>query len=89
MTSWVFAPILLVYTSLSLILYPYARPLLPVWIILFAVILPPLFPFLLFYVLFFMLVAPTATVVPERASPQKMYIVQTGEGGEGLELTRV
>lgn len=49
---WVLIPTwigLLLYSALALSVYPYARPLLPFWLLLIAILVPPLFPFLLMY----------------------------------------
>ena len=39
------------YMALAVCVWPYARPILPLWILLFAIFVPPLFPLVLWYVL--------------------------------------
>lgn len=39
------------YLCLALCVWPYARPVLPIWVFLLAVLVPPLLPLLLFYML--------------------------------------
>lgn len=71
---------LLVYATLSMFVWPYARPLLPLWIILVAILVPPLFPLLLFYVLFMaLLFTPVGTepvYVVERPATARVVIVE-------------
>ena len=53
--GWIFLPIfisILFYSSLVLFTWPYARPVLPIWLLLLAIFFPPLFPFVLLYLLF-------------------------------------
>jgi hypothetical protein len=55
MTEWVVVPLflgLLAYSSLVLMTWPYARPVFPLWLLVFAILVPPFFPFLWFYLLF-------------------------------------
>ena len=67
---------ILVYATLSMFVWPYARPLLPLWLIVFAILLPPFFPFLLFYVLFVVLlftpVEPVYVVEVEPVSDRRV-----------------
>ena len=49
---WILFPttvVVLFYFAASLAVWPYARPLLPLWILLFAILVPPLLPWLLLY----------------------------------------
>ena len=90
---WAVVPLLilgLLYCAMAATLWPYARPLFPLWLLVFALFFPPLFPFVFFYALFAtfffprpVLVSstvPTATVrvvVEEGKNEQKA----TGRGG--------
>lgn len=83
--AWFFLPIffvLLVYITLTMFVWPLARPVIPLWTILFFVFFPPLFPFFLLYVLTFIVISPPppATVVVERGAPAqaRMYAVERG-----------
>lgn len=58
--AWVFLPIFisaLFYCSLVLFTWPYARPIIPFWLLIFAVLVPPFFPFLAVYILFLVCLA--------------------------------
>lgn len=46
--------LLLIYTAISFAVWPYARPIMPIWTLLLFILLPPFFPFLLFYLLIFL-----------------------------------
>lgn len=51
--GWLVAPIILgatVYVALSLLVYPFARSVMPLWLIFVALFVPILFPMLLAYV---------------------------------------
>lgn len=54
--AWIVFPIVLgtlLYMALALFVWPYARPIFPLWILLLCIFFPPFFPFLLFYMLIF------------------------------------
>lgn len=53
--AWIVFPIALgalLYTAAAACVWPYARPLFPLWILLLCILFPPFFPLLLFYLLF-------------------------------------
>ena len=66
---WVIIPAwigLFLYSALVLSVYPYARPLFPLWLLFVAIIVPPFFPFLLTYLAFALcFLAPRRVVVVE------------------------
>ena len=66
---WIVVPAVLgvlLYSSLALCMWPYARPVLPFYLLLFGILFPPFFPFLFFYVLFAIILFPRPAYVPER-----------------------
>lgn len=81
--AWIVVPVILgslVYMTLALFIWPYARPIVSPWILILCIIFPPLFPFLLFFVFFALCTAPVIAVpstVTVQASPQEVYIVET------------
>ena len=76
------------YATMTVLLWPYARPVVPLWIIVFAILFPPFFPFLVFYVLFFAIpVAPVVVeqpvyVVEGRSRPVRAVLVEPSPRGE-------
>ena len=67
---WIVVPTVLgvlFYASLALCMWPYARPVLPFYLLLFGILFPPLFPFLFFYVLFAIVLFPRPAYLPERS----------------------
>lgn len=53
--SWIIVPIvlgLLIYMSLALFVWPYARPVFSIWVIFFCLLFPPAFFFLSTYIVF-------------------------------------
>lgn len=53
-TSWVIVPIVLsvlIYMSLTLYMWPYARPIFSLWILLFCILFPPAFLLISTYIL--------------------------------------
>ena len=71
---WLVVPGVLVslfYCSAALMVWPYARPILPVWILFFAILIPPLFPFLLLYLAIALCTVPQVIVAlpPVVAAP--------------------
>jgi len=81
--GWVIVPLFLsviVYMALSLMVWPYARPLMPLTVLLLGLLVPPLFPFLLAYVLVALLcLAPPALTEPAAAPtvPHDLAAVRT------------
>lgn len=77
---WISIPILLAslfYCSVVLMTWPYARPRLPLWILLLCILFPPFFPFLGFYLLFaFFLYTPAVF-----AGPREVIIVEASNRG--------
>lgn len=78
--AWVFLPIFisaLFYCSLVLFTWPYARPIIPFWLLIFAVLVPPFFPFLAVYILFLVCLAtpPIASSSEPSTSRQGNVIV--------------
>ena len=74
--AWVFLPIFisaLFYCSLVLFTWPYARPIIPFWLLIFAVLIPPFFPFLAVYILFLVCIA-----TPPIASSSESSTVRQG-----------
>lgn len=72
--AWVLLPILFLssfYCILAMFTWPYARPIVPLWLLLFVLLIPPLFPFLLFYLFFMFLFYP-----PYPSS--RVYLVSRG-----------
>lgn len=54
MVVWVIVPValgFLLYSAFLIFMYPYARPLVPFWLLLVGFFLPPFFPVLSIYVL--------------------------------------
>ena len=52
--TWVLVPVLfslLFYLTLSMFVWPYARPMVPLWVLLLILFFPPFLPLLLVYVL--------------------------------------
>ena len=81
---WILVPTLLggaLYASAAMCVWPRARPLLPLWLLLPAILLPPLFPLLLFYLLFLFWATPRPVVVVG-ASP--VSVVTARFGGRGV-----
>jgi hypothetical protein len=60
---------LLFYATMTVLVWPYARPVIPLWIIIFAILFPPFFFFLVFYLLFVAL--PLAPIAVE-----PVYVVE-------------
>jgi hypothetical protein len=73
--EWIFAALLLsslCYASMALAAWPYARPAVPLWLLVLAVLLPPFFPLLLLFVLTRPVVVPQAVLVVERRSGERV-----------------
>lgn len=76
--GWILIPTLLgcfLYTCVALMVWPYARPVLPFWILFVSILFPPFLPFLLFYLLFLFLFTTPSTVVEQ---PSVIYVVERG-----------
>jgi magnesium-transporting ATPase (P-type) len=52
---FVFLPVvgLLIYSAITFAIWPHARPIVPIWFLLFFIFFPPFLPFLLLYVFLF------------------------------------
>lgn len=77
--GWILIPTLLgcfLYTCVALMVWPYARPILPFWLLFVCILFPPFLPFLLFYLLFLFLLTTTSTTVVEQ--PAVIYVVERG-----------
>lgn len=68
--SWIIVPVvlsLLIYMSIALFVWPYARPVFSLWVLLFCLLFPPAFFFLATYVLILLcfgtLAAPEPSVI--------------------------
>lgn len=69
LSLFVFAPLFLfalLYFVGAVVFFPYARPIVPLYLIIFAILFPPLFPLLLIYVI--CMVYSTPVVVVERGA---------------------
>lgn len=73
--AWIVVPVLLgvlIYATLALFVWPYARPVVSPWLLVLCILLPPLFPFLLVFVLFSLCFVPPVVV-----STRDVYVVET------------
>lgn len=62
---WIVLPAVLgvlIYSTAALMLWPYARPIVPPWVILIAILIPPFFPVLLFYLFILACLVPRPVV---------------------------
>lgn len=69
---WLFLPILLVsslYTAAAFFVWPYGRPLFPVWFLLLAIFVPPLFPLVFAYILLLSIAVRPVVAVPTARKP--------------------
>ena len=83
--SWIIVPIvlsILIYMSIALFVWPFARPVFSLWILLFCLLFPPAFFFLVTYVLvlfcFGMLVTPEPPVIVVRRAPTVSVVERQG-----------
>jgi hypothetical protein len=77
--GWVIIPTVLglfLYSCIVLSVWPYARPVIPFWFLLFCILFPPFFPFLLFYVVFLFVFAAPRTL----SQPTVVYVVEPRNG---------
>ena len=76
---WAVVPFLilgLLYCAMAATLWPYARPLFPIWLLVFALFFPPLFPFVFFYALAISLVFPRPYFIrPVPVTPASVTVV--------------
>ena len=66
--AWIVVPVILgflVYMTMALFIWPYARPMVSPLVILLCIFFPPLFPFLLFFILFSLCSFPRPPVANE------------------------
>ena len=73
--------LLLIYTAISFAVWPYARPIMPIWVLILFIFLPPFFPFLLFYLLIFV-----CLLSPDPYYQQRPVIVVVEEPTRTTEL---
>ena len=76
--AWVIVPVilgLLIYMTLALFVWPYARPVVSPWLLLFCILFPPFFPFLLFFVLFTLCFPPVIVA----SGPSEVRVVERQE----------
>jgi len=83
--SWVIVPIvlsILIYMSIALFVWPYARPVFSLWVLLFCILFPPAFFFLITYVFilfcFGVLAAPEPSVIVVQRVPTVTIIERQG-----------
>tara|TARA_B110001452_G_scaffold123280_1_gene102226 strand:- start:146 stop:487 length:342 start_codon:yes stop_codon:yes gene_type:complete len=84
--SWVIVPIVLsalIYMSITLFVWPYARPMFSLWVLLFCLFFPPAFFFLATYVLILFFFGTLTTpeqpvVVVQRASNAPVVVERQG-----------
>ena len=83
--SWIIVPIvlsILIYMSIALFVWPYARPVFSLWILLFCLVFPPAFFFLTTYVLilfcFGTVAAPGPSVIVVRRAPTVPIVERQG-----------
>lgn len=73
--TWIVVPIVLgslLYMTMALFVWPYARPYMPVGFLLLCILIPPLFPFLVLFLL------STICLFPVRTRTSEIYIVAEG-----------
>lgn len=76
--AWVIVPIilgLLIYMTLALFVWPYARPVVSPWLLILCILFPPFFPFLLFFVLFTLCFPPVIVA----SGPNQVRVVERQE----------
>ena len=84
--AWIVVPLilgLLIYMTLALFVWPYARPVVSPWLLSLCILFPPLFPFLLFFVLFTLCFPPVIVTTPpsevrvvQRQGSSEVYVVE-------------
>ena len=86
--TWVVVPVffgVLLYCAFALASWPYARRVIPLWVIVLCIFVPPFFPFLLFYLLLLAL-APLAPPVVVVEAPTRGRIVPTRAPARGARV---
>jgi hypothetical protein len=83
--SWVIVPIvlsILIYMSIALFVWPYARPVFSLWVLFFCILFPPAFFFLATYIFilfcFGTLAAPEASVIVVQRTPTTAIVERQG-----------
>lgn len=83
--SWIIVPVvlsILIYMSIVLFVWPYARPVFSLWILLFCLLFPPAFFFLATYILilfcFGTLAAPEPSVIVVQRAPTVPVVERQG-----------
>lgn len=83
--SWIIVPIvlsLLIYMSIALFVWPYARPVFSLWVLLFCLFFPPAFFFIVTYVCilfcFGTLAAPVPSVIVVQRPPLVPIVERQG-----------
>lgn len=88
--GWVLLPVLLgllFYCAIVLCTWPYARPIVPIWLLFFAILIPPFFPFLLFYLLWFTLLFPVVVEPPPPRGRQVVLVIEPSGRGRVVART--
>lgn len=78
--AWIVVPLilgLLIYATLALFTWPYARARVSPWLLILCILIPPLFPFLLVFVLFTVCFPPVVAVPSDVIVPSQVYVVET------------
>ena len=76
--AWIIVPVILgslIYMTLALFVWPYARHVVSPWLFILCLLFPPLFPFLLFFVLFTLCFPPVIVV----STPSQVRVVERQE----------
>lgn len=71
--GWILLPVFLgtmIYCSAVLFTWPYARPVVPFWLLLLCILVPVLFPFLFLYILIIVCLP-----LPRRDHPRPVIVV--------------
>ena len=79
---WISIPILLsslFYCAVVLMTWPYARPLVPLWLLFLCILVPPFFPFLAFYLLF--TIVYFSPVLTTTFGPREIVVVEASNRG--------
>lgn len=74
--------VFLLYTILSFAVWPHARPIVPIWLLLLFIFMPPFLPFLLFYLFIFSFI-----LSPDSFYQRRHVIVVTDELVQGTQIT--
>jgi hypothetical protein len=83
--SWIIVPIvlsILIYMSTALFVWPYARPVFSLWVLIFCILFPPAFFFLATYVLILLcfgtLAAPEPSIIVVQRAPAVPIVERHG-----------